>query len=192
MGARLVFCAVSTVLLSSSFGMQEAIAQEIEETKVFPVLEEWQFQPQSQTLKFETTSNAQPKFFVLREPSRVVVDITGMSWAEGSIKETYSGQISQIRVAEFTAGVTRFVLETSDPAMNLNGDLFKLRSAPGENKKTLWQLSLRGDVGTLSPTTSDTDTNVNSDDIYPPALLPPVIRDSVTVPPPPIPDNLRK
>ena len=164
-----------------------AIAEE-----VFPVLEQWQFQPQSQTLVFQTNNAAQPQFFTLREPSRVVVDINGMGWEQGSIERFYGGNITRIRVAEFTAGVTRFVMETADPNGTLNGELFKLRSQPQANGMTLWQLSL-GNSGN-TPRNSNSVENVDVDDVetYPPALLPPMIRESVTVPPPPIPDNLRK
>lgn len=181
----------SGALPMGSWSGQGAIAEITVAPATFPVLEQWQFQPETQTLEFQASGLAQPSYFTLQAPSRVVIDVKGMSWEQGSIQRSYRGQITQIRVAEFRPGITRFVLESANPEARLNGDRFQLRSMPGDNKQTLWQLSLGQSV---IPTVSqpDPETNINKSAGYPPALLPPVIRESVTVPPPPIPSNLQE
>ncbi|WP_171971753.1 AMIN domain-containing protein [[Limnothrix rosea] IAM M-220] len=154
---------------------------------LFPVIQGWTFSQQEQSLAFQTHAGAQPSFFVLREPSRIVVDVQGASWEKGTVTQPFRGKISQIRVAEFTEGVTRFVLETSNPNTVINTTTLKLRSFPTDDGDTLWQLSL-GNTSNANALNSTTNHHQN----FPPALLPPVIRGSVTVPSPPIPDNLRK
>ncbi|AFY39706.1 hypothetical protein Lepto7376_3509 [[Leptolyngbya] sp. PCC 7376] len=172
------------VSIAASCALQRWAIAETE----FPVLGQWHFKSDVQTLEFQTVTTAEPSYFLLREPSRVVIDIQGARWDEGSVSQSYNGKISQIRIAEFTEGVTRFVLETSDPNESLNTKNLKLRSFPTESGETLWKLSF-GDSPVAQNNNDSTENNAFQ---YPPALLPPVIPGSVIVAPPPIPDNLRK
>ena len=182
MDARLIQTFFSTVAASVVF-QTGAIAE-----TVFPELQGWTFSEQEQSLAFQTDTTAQPSVFVLREPSRIVIDIKGTSWPDGTVTRSYSGKIGGIRLAEFTEGVTRFVLEASEPSATLNAAAFRLRSFPTDGGATLWQLNL-GSTG-ISSVNATTSTNNNSS--FPPVLLPPATRGSVTVPSPPIPNNLRK
>ncbi|NJN73276.1 MAG: AMIN domain-containing protein [Limnothrix sp. RL_2_0] len=129
---------------------------------------------------------ASPSYFVLQEPTRIVVDVADTSWGNGSIAKSYTGAVSQIRVAQFSEGITRFVLDWSGnlPAKNS----LQLRSFPQANDSVLWQLNLGNSIATTASNTTVFNGNMQ----FPPALLPPPFQGSVTIAPPPIPNNLRK
>lgn len=153
---------------------------------VFPPLQEWTFDPQQQTLNLQVHALASPSYFVLKEPTRIVVDVADTSWGNGSTAKSYGGAVSQIRVAQFSEGITRFVLDVSGnpPAKNA----LQFRSFPQPNGSVIWQLNLGNTLTATSGTASVFSGNIQ----FPPALLPPPFQGSVTIAPPPIPNNLRK
>ncbi|MGB2925101.1 MAG: AMIN domain-containing protein [Limnothrix sp.] len=162
------------------FSAGVAIAEDI-----FPPLQQWHFDQQQQTLDIKVHALASPRYFVLKEPTRIVVDVTDTSWQAGSISRSYSGLVPQIRIAQFSDGVTRFVLDWAGNTIP-NGSL-PLRSFPQPDGSVLWRLELGNNL-IATPTNNISNSNTG----FPPALLPPPFRTSVTVSPPPISDNLRK
>lgn len=152
---------------------------------IFPPLQQWSFDPQQQTLSIQVHALASPSYFVLKEPTRIVVDVTDTSWGNGSVAQSYGGSVSQIRVAQFSEGITRFVLDLSGNPPTKNS--LQFRSFPQPNESVIWQLNLGNNIASTSnPPVLDSNMQ------FPPALLPPPFRSSVTISPPPIPSNLRK
>jgi hypothetical protein len=162
---------------------QMAIAETI-----FPPLQQWTFDPQQQTLNIQVHPLASPSYFVLQDPTRIVIDVADTSWGNGSIARSYPGTVSQIRVAQFSEGITRFVLDLSGnpPAPNT----LQFRSFPQPNNSVIWQLNLGNSIAASGNTANTTVFNGNMQ--FPPALLAPPFQGSVTIAPPPIPNNLRK
>jgi hypothetical protein len=163
---------------------------------IFPPLQQWNFDPNQQTLNITTHSLAQPKYFILREPNRVVIDVLDTSWDEGTVRQSYGGNVSQVRVAQLSEGITRFVLDWSGQTPPTDQQI-QLRSLPQADGSVLWQLALGAGNGNFFPNNPPTQMSnltggVVFDTTFPPALLPPPVASSVTVPPPPIPSNLRK
>lgn len=152
---------------------------------IFPPLQQWTFDPQQQTFKIQVHALASPGYFVLTEPTRIVVDVADTSWSDGSIAKSYAGAVSQIRVAQFSEGITRFVLDVSGNPPTKN--TLQFRSFPQPNGSVIWQLDLGNSIAATNNTTVFTG-NIQ----FPPALLPPPFQSSVTIAPPPIPNNLRK
>lgn len=180
----------------------QAIAQGI-----FPPLQAWGFDPHQQILSITTHNLAQPKYFLLREPDRLVVDVLDTSWTEGTVRQSYGGNVSQIRIAQLSEGVTRFVLDWSGQPPH--GQDIQWRSQPQGNGSILWQLSMGGNElhstnvapNAVNPTQNLPLTDHTSnplagrvvfDKTFPPALLPPVTDSTVFVAPPPNSDNVRK
>lgn len=172
-----------------------AIAETV--ASIHPLLQQWTFNDTQQVLQLTTHSTALPKYFVLREPDRVVVDVLDTSWTAGTVIQRYNGDVSQIRIAQFTDGITRFVLDwqgTTPPQPA------PFQSFPQPDGTTLWQLTLNAAmVNTVNntspaialsstPNTSPTAVRPNPLTIpqgFPPALLPPPVRTPVTVADPP-------
>lgn len=181
MDIKLIAGSLGAMVLGVNLWPQMAIADTI-----FPPLQQWTFDPQQQTLSIQVHALATPSYFVLKEPTRIVVDVADTSWGKGSLAESYAGSVSQIRVAQFSEGITRFVLDWSGdpPAKNS----LQFRSFPQSDNSVIWQLNLGGNIASAS-----TAPLLNSNNMqFPPALLPPPFQSSVTIAPPPIPRNVRK
>lgn len=146
----------------------------------YPPLQEWSFDGSQQILSLTTHAAAIPQYFLLKEPTRIVLDVPETSWAAGTVTQNYGGTISQIRIAQFTEGTTRFVLTWA--GQNPPSNPLPLRSFPQSNGAVVWQLSLGQAIApTANPPRNTTSPN------FPPALLPPPLQTSVTIATPPNP-----
>jgi hypothetical protein len=73
---------------------------------------QWSFDPAQQQLLITIPNGASPRYFLLAEPPRIVVDVPGTvgNWVED---QAYAGAVRHIRVGQSQPGVTRIVMELS-------------------------------------------------------------------------------
>lgn len=100
-------------------------------------LSRWNFDPATQQLDVTVKAGVKPKFFVMSQPARLVLDLPETELGDVKLKESFpAGAVRQVRVSQFQPGVTRIVLELA-PEVEL---------APGQAT-----LEAKGDRWTLRP-----------------------------------------
>ncbi|MEW5859455.1 MAG: AMIN domain-containing protein [Cyanobacteriota bacterium] len=74
-------------------------------------LTNWRFDPALNQLEITLDEGTTPRYFLLAQPSRIVLDLPNTQVGMVETQQSYSGPIRQIRVSQFEAGVTRIVLD---------------------------------------------------------------------------------
>ena len=139
----------------------------------------WQFDPNTQALEVNLPEGVTPRYFLLAEPARIVLDLP-IDIGTTETQNTYSGPVRQVRAAQFQPGLTRIVLELA-PGTTLAPRQVELRQleASGGNRWILRPLVVDSSVPEVASTP---DLPVAT---APTEALPP----SVTVPPAPSADS---
>lgn len=81
------------------------------------LLEQWRFDPATNQLEITLQEGTKPRYFLLAEPPRIVLDLPNTAIGSVETQRSYSGAVRQIRVAQFLPNVTRIVLELSPEAI---------------------------------------------------------------------------
>lgn len=76
-------------------------------------LTNWRFDPTLNQLEITLDEGTTPRYFLLAQPPRIVLDLPNTQVGMVETQQSYSGSIRQIRVSQFEAGVTRIVLDLS-------------------------------------------------------------------------------
>ncbi|MBF2020227.1 MAG: N-acetylmuramoyl-L-alanine amidase [Hydrococcus sp. C42_A2020_068] len=71
----------------------------------------WRFESKQSRLIFSTDERVQPRAQLVANPTRVVIDLPGITLGRPSIKQAFGGYISSVRVGQFDAQTTRLVIE---------------------------------------------------------------------------------
>ncbi|BAU09633.1 cell wall hydrolase/autolysin [Leptolyngbya sp. NIES-3755] len=84
-------------------------------------LQSWRLSPTQNQLEFFTDDGVQPRAQLLSDPTRLVIDLPGVTFGRPQVTENYSGAVRAIRVGQFDRGTTRIVVEyapgyTVDPS----------------------------------------------------------------------------
>lgn len=84
-------------------------------------LQSWRLSPTQNQLEFSTDDGVQPRAQLLSDPTRLVIDLPGVTFGRPQVTENYSGAVRAIRVGQFDRGTTRIVVEyapgyTVDPS----------------------------------------------------------------------------
>jgi N-acetylmuramoyl-L-alanine amidase len=74
-------------------------------------LESWRFDRNQNQLEFTTDEGVQPKAQLLLNPTRLVIDLPGISLGRTAVNQAVGGAIQSIRVAQFDRNTTRLVVE---------------------------------------------------------------------------------
>ncbi|NMG06991.1 AMIN domain-containing protein [Brasilonema sp. UFV-L1] len=74
-------------------------------------LEDWRFSPETSQLEISLSAAAQPRYFYLSQPSRIVIDLPGTKLGRIPTKQNFYGAIQSIRVSQLNADVTRIVMD---------------------------------------------------------------------------------
>lgn len=74
-------------------------------------LTNWRFDPALNQLEIALDEGTTPRYFLLAQPSRIVLDLPNTQMGMVETQQSYSGPIRQIRVSQFEAGITRIVLD---------------------------------------------------------------------------------
>ncbi len=82
-------------------------------------LASWKFDPTKNRLDFKTDAGVQPKAVLLFNPTRLVIDLPGISFPKSTITQKLTGNFRSLRVGQFDGGTARLVLELQ-PGYTLN------------------------------------------------------------------------
>jgi N-acetylmuramoyl-L-alanine amidase len=82
-------------------------------------LASWKFDAGRNRLDFKTDAGVQPKAVMLFNPTRLVIDLPGISFPKSTITQKLTGNFRSLRVGQFDGGTTRLVLELQ-PGYTLN------------------------------------------------------------------------
>ncbi len=145
-------------------------------------LTNWNFDPTANQLEISVKDGTTPRYFLMAQPARIVVDLPNTAVGDVSAQQTYAGAVRQIRVSQFTPGLTRIVMEIS-PNVSLAPGQVKLQKvsddkAPGDARWVLRPL-LTQPLAANAPIKSATS-------VKPLASIAPapiVAKPTVTVPP---------
>ncbi|NMF63682.1 AMIN domain-containing protein [Brasilonema octagenarum UFV-E1] len=101
-------------------------------------LEDWRFYPEGSQLEISLSAAAQPRYFYLAQPSRIVIDLPGTKLGRIPTKQNFYGAIRSIRVSQLNADVTRIVMDLA-PGIFMNPNQMQLQPVSRENP-TRWVL----------------------------------------------------
>ena len=74
-------------------------------------LSNWSYNPDSHEFQVTLPEGITPRYFLMAEPARIVVDLPGVEVGAVQTQASYAGAVSQIRVAQFEPGLARVVIE---------------------------------------------------------------------------------
>lgn len=114
-------------LLTASIVTMGAIAAEAILLSVQAAsLTNWNFDPAANQLEITVKDGTTPRYFLMAQPARIVVDLPDTAVGDVSAQQSYSGAVRQIRVSQFEPGLTRIVMEIS-PGVSLAPGQVKLQ-----------------------------------------------------------------
>lgn len=87
-------------------------------------LTSWKFDPSRNRLDFKTDAGVQPKAVMLFNPTRLIIDLPGISLKKPTVTQRLSGYFRSLRVGQFDDNTARLVLELQ-PGFTLNPRLVK-------------------------------------------------------------------
>jgi len=76
-------------------------------------LSNWSFNPSTDQLEVSLPEGVQPRYFLVAEPARIVLDLPSTQVGAVPTEGSYGGAIQQIRVAQFQPDLARIVLQLS-------------------------------------------------------------------------------
>lgn len=98
-------------------------------------LTNWSFDPAANQLEITVKDGTTPRYFLMAQPARIVVDLPDTAVGAVSAQKTYSGAVRQIRVSQFEPGLTRIVMEIS-PGVALAPGQVKLRKVGNDTTQS--------------------------------------------------------
>ncbi|MEM8546313.1 MAG: AMIN domain-containing protein, partial [Cyanobacteria bacterium P01_H01_bin.119] len=102
------------------------------------VLHGWNFDPVTEALTVTLPDGITPKFFLLAEPARIVLEIPNTTLGTLTTAQEYSGAVRSIRLMEVAAG-SRLVIELA-PNTRLDPRHAELTAIALDNGQTQWSL----------------------------------------------------
>lgn len=152
-------------------------------------LTQWQYDPSANQLEITVKDGTTPRYFLMAQPARIVVDLPDTSVGEVVTQQTYSGAIRSIRVSQFQPGLTRMVLELS-PEVSLAPGQVKLQKTSDNSRWLLQPLLIGATVRPALPPINNSAAPVKPalPPVAPPEVAPaPVDQSPAVEPVPPAP-----
>jgi hypothetical protein len=136
-------------------------------------LTNWQFDPTTQQLTITVPEGTTPRYFLLAEPARIVLDLPNTQIGAVPLEQAYSGAVRQIRIAQFQPDLARIVIELAPGVMLApeQAELERVGSGAGANQT--------GDRWTLRPLLTDATETASAP---PPASSDPAPAPEATAP----------
>ncbi len=128
-------------------------------------LTNWQFDPSLNQLEVTVDEGTTPRYFLLTQPPRIVLDLPDTELGSVETQQSYTGLVRQIRVSRFQAGVTRIVMDLS-PEVVLTPQQVQLQQVGGD---ALQGRPLEGVRWVLRPLISGVQTAAPEGSTLPPA-----------------------
>lgn len=95
------------------------------------VLSSWNFDPDTRQLEITVPQGGTtPRYFLLAQPARIVLDLPDTQLGSVPEQQTYSGAVRQIRVGQFQPNLVRIVIELA-PDTVLASEQVELRQVDG-------------------------------------------------------------
>lgn len=116
----------------------------------------WRFESNQNRLVFTTDSRVQPRAQLIPNPTRIVLDLPGITLGRPSVEQSIGGTIKSVRVGQFNAQTTRLVIELA-PGYTVDPQQVKVRGI----SPTQWTVELPTPqrIAQPSPTPSPPPTN---------------------------------
>ncbi|MEM9216372.1 MAG: N-acetylmuramoyl-L-alanine amidase [Cyanobacteria bacterium P01_F01_bin.150] len=74
-------------------------------------LQLWRFNAENNRLTFTTDEDVRPRAQLVANPTRIVIDLPGISFNQATATQAVGGAIREVRVGQFDAQTTRLVIE---------------------------------------------------------------------------------
>ncbi len=132
----------------------------------------WQFDPLKTQLELTIEGEITPRYFILSDPLRIILDLPDTAIASAVPPQFYSGAIRQISLDRSQGQVTRLILELA-PGITLAPQPVQIQSLVGENG--LYRLVIRPVIAG--------ETSVTSLNLPPPTFATQGNQPTVKVPP---------
>lgn len=166
MGLGIVAIAANPLLITVGAGMS-AIVLVSTSAAYAATLTDWTFDPTTHQLEVTLPVGVTPRYFLLAQPARIVLDLPNTDVGVGVSEQTYAGAVRQVRVSQFEPGTARIVLELSPNAVLAPGQVALQQLNPGAEGDARWALRpLLADGGNgimqpaIAPTVADSGTTL--------------------------------
>lgn len=173
----------------------------VQQQAVAALLTNWQFDPATNQLEFTLPEGATPRYSVLEQPTRILIEIPDTQVGTDTTQLYPTGIVRSIRLSEFRPGLTRIAIDFA-PEVVLTSQQVELQRVASENRWVLRPLlttttppastALPQQSATVSPPPENVVAPQQSATVSPPSLPPESAAafnapPSPTVPAPPLP-----
>lgn len=100
-------------------------------------LEFWRFDTNQNRLEFTTDEGVQPRAQLVTDPTRLVIDLPGITLGRPAFTQPYAGAVRSVRVGQFERGITRIVVELA-PGYTIDPTQVKFRGITAQQ----WSVQL--------------------------------------------------
>lgn len=97
----------------------------------------WRYESSQSRLIFTTDGRVQPRAQLVSDPTRVVIDLPGITLGHPSVRQAVDGTVTSVRVGQFDAQTTRLVIEIA-PGYTLDPQQVRIRGL----SPTQWTVDL--------------------------------------------------
>jgi AMIN domain len=80
-------------------------------------IENWQFDPQANQLSFVLPDGIKPRYFIMAQPARIVVDIPNAQLGDLPLEQEFAGDVKRISISQLQPQLMRVILEMSPKAV---------------------------------------------------------------------------
>lgn len=124
-------------------------------------LQSWRFEANRNRLVFTTDIGVQPRAQLLFNPTRLVIDLPGTSFARPTVNQQLRGAIRELRVGQVDSQTTRMVIELS-PGYTLDPQQVRFQGISPRQWLVQLPAPIRSDdqPGNLAAQSLDTSTSV--------------------------------
>jgi hypothetical protein len=103
-------------------------------------LEEFQYNPQADQLSFVLPDGVTPRYFLMAQPARIVVDIPDTQIGDLPMEQTFSGAVKRVEVTQVQPQLARVILEMSPQAVFARGQVSLQNVGDAAPQKDRWVL----------------------------------------------------
>lgn len=97
----------------------------------------WRFESTQNRLEFSTDTRVQPKAQLISDPTRLIIDLPGVTLGRPTINQAVGGAVRSVRIGQFNSRTTRIVVELA-PGYTLDPQQVKIRGITA----TQWSVEL--------------------------------------------------
>lgn len=133
-------------------------------------LTSWSFDPTANHLEVVVSDRTTPRYFLMAQPARIVLELPNTSVGAVKAQDTYAGAVRQIRVSQFQPGLARIVMELA-PGTSLAPGQVQLQQVSSDR----WRLRPLIAQSTAAATPTPTTPAASRRDLSPPAPTPAIV-----------------